>query len=44
VPVDFPDVALEHAQLLRGDGAAHQHERVDREGRVAHKLGDAVMP
>src|ERR1700731_3230784 len=42
VPVDLVDVALEHAELLRRYGAAHDGQGVDREERVVPKARDPM--
>jgi hypothetical protein len=42
VPVDLVDIALEDAEPLRRNGAAHDGQRVDREKRVLPEVSDPV--
>ena len=37
-------IGLENTLGLGGDGAAHQHQRVDREERILTKFRDVVAP
>src|SRR6266478_7195748 len=42
VPINLVNIALEHAQPLRYNGAAHDRQRVDREERVLPEASDPV--
>src|SRR6516165_8807961 len=42
MPVDLVDIALEHAEPLGRDGAAHDGQSIDRKERVVPRAGDAM--